>query len=91
MSQDKANAKEDELVELLDIEAGKLEAIKKEKTKELEQILHVAEQELKDLKPLRIISEHIYHDLSLSTATSLMLVLVLSQFVTYSRKLTSIN
>ncbi|MAF13629.1 MAG: DNA-directed RNA polymerase subunit beta' [Parcubacteria group bacterium] len=42
-----------------------LENSKKEKVKELEQILRLAEQELKDIKPLRIISEHIYQDLSL--------------------------
>jgi len=42
-----------------------LEDAKKEKVKELEKILQVAEQELKDLKPMRIISEHVYQDLSL--------------------------
>ncbi|MFA6255333.1 MAG: DNA-directed RNA polymerase subunit beta' [Patescibacteria group bacterium] len=42
-----------------------LDDSRKEKTKELEQILRLAEQELKDLKPLRIISEHVYQDLSL--------------------------
>ena len=46
-------------------EMAVLENAKKEKIKELEQILHLAEQELKDLKPLRIISEHVYQDLSL--------------------------
>ncbi|MFA6382573.1 MAG: DNA-directed RNA polymerase subunit beta' [Candidatus Buchananbacteria bacterium] len=42
-----------------------IEEAKKEKIKELEQILRLAEQELKDLKPLKIISEHVYQDLSL--------------------------
>jgi len=42
-----------------------LEEAKKEKVKELEKILHLAEQELKDLKPMRIISENVYQDLSL--------------------------
>jgi DNA-directed RNA polymerase subunit beta' len=42
-----------------------LEDAKSEKIKELEQVLRLAEQELKELKPLRIISEHAYQDLSL--------------------------
>ena len=46
-------------------EQAKLEAVKTEKIKELEQILQSAEQELKELKPLKIISEHVYQDLSL--------------------------
>ncbi len=46
-------------------EALILENAKNEKNKELESILRLAEQELKDLKPLKIISEHVYQDLSL--------------------------
>ncbi len=42
-----------------------LENAKIEKNKELENILRLAEQELKELKPLKIISEHVYQDLSL--------------------------
>jgi DNA-directed RNA polymerase subunit beta' len=38
---------------------------KDEKLGELETTLNVAEAELKDLKPLQIISEHTFHDLSL--------------------------
>ena len=46
-------------------EVSTLENSKAEKIKDLEHILHLAEQELKDLKPLKIISEHVYQDLSL--------------------------
>jgi len=42
-----------------------LEVSRQEKVKELENILHLAEVELKDLKPLKIISEQVYQDLSL--------------------------
>ncbi|OGY43926.1 MAG: DNA-directed RNA polymerase subunit beta' [Candidatus Buchananbacteria bacterium RIFCSPHIGHO2_01_FULL_39_14] len=52
-----ANAAEKEILAL--------NKTKAEKIKELEQILHLAEQELKDLKALKIISEHVYQDLSL--------------------------
>lgn len=38
---------------------------KEEKLGELENTMTFAESELKDLKPLKIISEHIFHDLSL--------------------------
>ncbi len=46
-------------------ESTALENAKNEKTKELEQALKMAEQELKDLKPLKIVSEQVYQDLSL--------------------------
>ena len=55
--------------EMLDLEMAKetaaYEEAKKEKVKELEQILKIVEQELKELKPHKIISEHVYQDLSL--------------------------
>ncbi|RJR31197.1 DNA-directed RNA polymerase subunit beta' [Candidatus Parcubacteria bacterium] len=50
---------------LIEQESKKLEERKKEKIKELEKVLQIAETELKDLKPLKIISEHIYQDLSI--------------------------
>jgi len=58
---------EDKKAVALDIEQETVafENTKKEKIKELEQILNLAEQELKELKPLKIISEHVYQDLSL--------------------------
>ncbi|MBP6942436.1 MAG: DNA-directed RNA polymerase subunit beta' [Candidatus Buchananbacteria bacterium] len=46
-------------------EATKLEDLKAEKIAELETTLATAETELKDLKPLKIISEHNFHDLSM--------------------------
>jgi DNA-directed RNA polymerase subunit beta' len=46
-------------------EVTKLEELKAEKLAELETTLTTAETELKDLKPLKIISEHAFHDLSL--------------------------
>ncbi|MDD2807575.1 MAG: DNA-directed RNA polymerase subunit beta' [Patescibacteria group bacterium] len=54
-----------EVHDAVDKESLALDNAKKEKTKELEQVLHMAEQELKDLRPLKIISEHVYQDLSL--------------------------
>ncbi|MDX9893586.1 MAG: DNA-directed RNA polymerase subunit beta' [Patescibacteria group bacterium] len=65
LGQDKKDVKPEELNELIERETLNLEEGKKEKIKELESILRLAEQELKDLKPLKIISEHIYQDLSL--------------------------
>lgn len=46
-------------------EMAALENQKNEKMSELEQVLKLAELELKDLKPLKIISEQVYQDLSL--------------------------
>ncbi|MDO8669785.1 MAG: DNA-directed RNA polymerase subunit beta' [Candidatus Buchananbacteria bacterium] len=46
-------------------QVGKLITQKEEKLTELENTLAVAEMELKELKPLKIISEHTFHDLSL--------------------------
>ncbi|OGY55080.1 MAG: DNA-directed RNA polymerase subunit beta', partial [Candidatus Buchananbacteria bacterium RIFCSPLOWO2_01_FULL_46_12] len=51
--------------EAIEHEVVKFDDLKKEKVKELEQALQVAEQELKDLKKLKIISEFTYQDLSL--------------------------
>ena len=65
ISQEKEEAKEGEIESLIEQENVKIQTAKKEKIKELEQILQLAEQELKDLKPLKIISEHTYQDLSL--------------------------
>ncbi len=65
LGQDKKELKAEELEARIAKESLAFEDAKKEKIKELEQILHLAEQELKDLKPLRIISEHVYQDLSL--------------------------
>ncbi len=48
-----------------DGQIGKLITQKEEKLGELENTLNVAETELKELKPLKIISEHTFHDLSL--------------------------
>ncbi len=45
--------------------AVKLVRQKEDKMAELENTMLVAENELKELKPLKIISEHIFHDLSL--------------------------
>ncbi|MBU1163982.1 DNA-directed RNA polymerase subunit beta' [Patescibacteria group bacterium] len=50
---------------LIDTEMNKLNDRKKEKIRELEKTLQLAETELKELKPLKIISEHIYQDLSI--------------------------
>ncbi|MFA5022068.1 MAG: DNA-directed RNA polymerase subunit beta' [Patescibacteria group bacterium] len=65
VGQGKKDVKPEEIDALIAKESLTLENLKTEKTKELEQILRLAEQELKELKPLRIISEHVYHDLSL--------------------------
>ena len=65
IGQDKKEMKAEELEAAVAKESLVFEDAKKEKLKELDQILHLAEQELKDLKPLRIISEHVYQDLSL--------------------------
>ncbi|MFA6322983.1 MAG: DNA-directed RNA polymerase subunit beta' [Candidatus Buchananbacteria bacterium] len=59
------NLKSEELEDHIQKEVKIFEDAKKEKVKELEQILRLVEQELKDLKPLKIISEHVYQDLSL--------------------------
>jgi len=65
ISQQHQAKNEAEIAALMDVETDILEKSKKEKLKELDGILQLAEQELKDLKPLKIISEHVYHDLSL--------------------------
>lgn len=49
----------------MDKELLALENAKKAKIKELEEIMKMAEQELRDIKVMKIISEHVYHDLSL--------------------------
>lgn len=54
-----------EVDSLIESEIKKLEDRKKEKIRELERILQLAETELKELKPLKIISEHVYQDLSI--------------------------
>ena len=46
-------------------ETASLVSQQEEKLKELENTLLVAENELKELRPLKIISEHVFHDLSL--------------------------
>ncbi|NCN07689.1 DNA-directed RNA polymerase subunit beta' [Candidatus Falkowbacteria bacterium] len=51
--------------DLAEGQIGKLLTQKEEKMTELEDTLNVAESELKELKPLKIISEHTFHDLSL--------------------------
>ncbi|MBN1779184.1 MAG: DNA-directed RNA polymerase subunit beta' [Candidatus Buchananbacteria bacterium] len=65
ISQDKTAVDQKDKDSLIEQEALKHEDAKKEKIKELEQALQLAEQELKELKPLKIISEHVYQDLSL--------------------------
>ena len=65
ISQDHQGKPQEEITALFEQETIRFEDVKKERVKELEQALAVAEQELKDLKPLKIISEHIYQDLSL--------------------------
>ena len=55
----------DALLLKVDAEVVKIEDGRKAKLKELEDVLTLAEQELKEIKPLKIISEHIYQDLSL--------------------------
>jgi DNA-directed RNA polymerase subunit beta' len=65
LGQDKKDMKQEDLNALIEKETLSLDNVKKEKIKELEQILKLAEQELKELRPLRIISEHVYQDLSL--------------------------
>ena len=65
ISQDQSGKPQEEINQLFEQETIRLEDVKKERVKELEQALAVAEQELKDLKPLKIISEHAYQDLSL--------------------------
>ncbi len=44
---------------------SKMEEQKEEKLKDLENTLLIAEAELKEIKPLKIISEHSFHDLSM--------------------------
>jgi len=44
---------------------SQLTKLKEEKIKELEETMLVAENELKEIKPLKIISEHVFHELSL--------------------------
>lgn len=63
--QDKKEGTDDKASEKIEKEAIILENAKQEKIKELEDILRLAEQELKDLKPLKIISENVYQDLSI--------------------------
>ncbi len=65
LGQEKKVSKPEDVNALLEKETLALVAAKNEKIKELEKILHLAEQELKDLRPLKIISEHVYQDLSL--------------------------
>ncbi|MBI3291024.1 DNA-directed RNA polymerase subunit beta' [Candidatus Falkowbacteria bacterium] len=65
VGQEKKETKQAEINEIIEKESIALENSKKEKLKELEEILKLAEQELKELRPLRIISENVYQDLSI--------------------------
>ncbi|OGY47475.1 MAG: DNA-directed RNA polymerase subunit beta' [Candidatus Buchananbacteria bacterium RIFCSPHIGHO2_01_FULL_46_12] len=65
LGQEKTEEKSEKTQSAREKEIASFEDARNEKFKELEQILHFAEQELKDLKPLKIISEHVYQELSL--------------------------
>ncbi len=49
----------------VDAELSHVQRARDERTAELESVLRLAETELKDLKPLKILSEHQYQDMSL--------------------------
>ncbi|MDO8560227.1 MAG: DNA-directed RNA polymerase subunit beta' [bacterium] len=49
----------------VDEDLHRVQKAKEERMSELDSVLHLAEAELKDLKPLKILSEHQYQDLSL--------------------------
>ncbi len=65
LSQDKGGKKSDDVAEAIETESIRLNKLKDERMAELEEIMKQAEQELKDLKPMKIISEQTYQDLSL--------------------------
>ncbi|MFA6421882.1 MAG: DNA-directed RNA polymerase subunit beta' [Candidatus Buchananbacteria bacterium] len=60
-AQAKESVKGEELEKAIDVLARQ----KEDKLKELEATMQVAENELKDIKPLKIISEHHFHELSM--------------------------
>ncbi len=65
IGQEGTGKKQVDMTTLIEKESIALEKSRDEKTKELEEIMRIAEQELKDLKPLKIISENVYQDLSI--------------------------
>ena len=57
--------KGDEGARQIEEEAVRLQDVKKQRLRELEEALQLAEAELKELKALKIVSEHTYQDLAL--------------------------
>ncbi|MDD5110584.1 MAG: DNA-directed RNA polymerase subunit beta', partial [Patescibacteria group bacterium] len=65
LSQGAKSATTEELAAQVDAEMQRIGRAKDERVAELEGVVRMAEAELKDLKPLKILSEHQYQDLSL--------------------------
>ena len=65
VSKAKSGSPQEEIASAADAELKQIQRAKDERVQELEAVLRLAELELKELKPLKILSEHQYQDLSL--------------------------